>query len=474
MICAMLDPYGDACLGDIDEERTRLIEASGTKGLGPASALQFLESLPRGRFASRAYRAPGHHPYIQPRGGFPGLDKQRALIVALDEAGADFLPLTIDSHTRHNDYATASELLDAGQARGHDLLNGYPIISHGVIRTRSLFEGIDKPVSLRHGTPDARLLAEYALASGITEIEGGGLSYTLPYSKAFPLDRALTHWQYVDRLCAVASPADAPVHRESFGPLTATLVPPVITVTVQLCELLLAAQQGVRSFSLSFGQSGSFEQDIATADVLREQSAKLLSRFGFADINVSLVYHQWMGAFPVEPSLAWQLIAVSAMVSRLVGADKVVVKTPDEARGIPAIESNSAAVRAVRYVLDMFPEVSPLASEVIDDERDLIGSEVTHLMEHVLAQPSDSLVSAVHRCVLSGAIDVPFAPHEHNAGQLIADRGPGRRIRILVPGAVPLSPADLAREQHLLGLGDRAGDRGPLWERLLRDVRILT
>lgn len=467
----MFGPDSDACLGDIDDERARLIQTSGTEEMDTSTARLFLESLPRARFASHAYRARRARPYIQPRGGFPTLARQRALTTALSEAGADFIPLTIDSHTRHNDYSTASELLAAGHAQGHDLLNGYPIVSHGVASTRSVFAGIEAPVSLRHGTPDARLLTEFALASGITEIEGGGLSYTLPYSKAFPLDRALAHWQYVDRLCAVAGPADAPIHRESFGPLTATLVPPVITVAVQLCELLLAAQQGVRSFAVSFGQTGSFEQDMAMAQVLREQSAQLLARFGFADVQVSLVFHQWMGAFPVEPSLAWQLIAVSAAVSRLVGADKVVVKTPDEAIGIPSIESNAAAVRAVRYVLDMFPDACAVANEVIEEEQALIRSEVTQLMEHVFAQPSSSLLSAVHRCVLSGAIDVPFAPHEQNGGQLISDRGPGRRIRILAPGAVPLSAADVSRERNLLGV--RAADRGPLWERLLRDVRIM-
>jgi len=467
----MPGPDRDGCLGAIDDERARLIGASGSGELDVSTARLYLKSLPRHRFASHAYSVARDRPYIQPRGGFPGLDRQRALTVALSEAGADFIPLTIDSHTRHNDYSTASALLAAGHEQGRDLLNGYPIISHGVASTRSLFEGIEKPVSLRHGTPDARLLAEFALASGITEIEGGGLSYTLPYSKAFPLDRALAHWQYVDRLCALAGPAGLPVHRESFGPLTATLVPPVITVAVQLSELLLAVQQGVRSFAVSFGQTGSFEQDIATAQVLREQSARLLARFGFADARVGLVYHQWMGAFPAEPSLAWQLIAVSAAISRLIGADKVVIKTPEEAVGIPSIENNAAAVRAVRYVLDMLPGVCPVTNEVVAEERELISSEVTHLMDHVFSQPCSSLLSAVHRCVLSGALDVPFAPHEQNAGQLITDRGPGRRIRILSPGAVPLSAADASRERDLLGA--QGDERGALWERLLRDVRIL-
>lgn len=149
----------------------------------------------------------------------------------------------------------------------------------------------------------------------------------------------------------------------------------------------------------------------------------------------------------------------------------MVVKTPEEAIGVPRIESNVAAVRAVRYVLDMFPDAAPLSSEVIEEEDDLIDGEVTEVMDHVLHQATGSLLAAVHRCVVSGAIDVPFAPHQQNAGRLITDRGPGRRIRILSPGAVPLSTAHLRRERELLGA--RPDDRSLLWERLLRDVRIL-
>ena len=460
----------DGGLGDIAAERAGVLRA-GPGELDPADGPAFVAGLAPARFASLAYRDRGDRPYVQPRGGFPGLDRQRALTEALSAAGADFLPLTIDSHTRHNDYAAAAQRLAAGTREGHDLLNGYPLVTHGVEATRSLFVGLDKPVSLRHGTPDARLLVEYALAAGITEIEGGALCYTLPYSKAYPLDRSLAHWQYVDRLCALAGPPGAPMHRESFGPLTATLVPPVIAVAVQLCELLLAAEQGVRSFSVSFGQTGSFEQDLATAQVLREQAKRLLADLGLEGVDVRLVYHQWMGAFPTGPELAWPLIAVSAAVSRLVGADKVVVKTPDEAIGVPSIESNAASVRAVRYVLDMFPEVGPVSNAVVEEERALITSEVTGLMDHLLHLPVGSLLAAVHRGVLSGALDVPFAPHEQNAGRLITDRGADRRIRVLDPGSVPLAAADLRRERQLLGA--RTADGGPLWERLLRDVRIL-
>ncbi len=467
----MPGPERRAHLGDLTAEREQLLHVSGLD-LDPSTATEHLARLPRTRFASAAYRQRGERPYLQPRGGVPDHARQRALTEALAEAGADFLPLTIDSHTRHNDYRRADELLAAGQRQGRDLLNGYPLLSQGVARTRELFEGLDKPVSLRHGTPDARLLVEVALAAGLTEIEGGGLSYTLPYAKTFPLDRALTHWQYVDRLCASVGPADAPVHRESFGPLTATLVPPAIVVAVQLCELLLAVEQEVRSFAVSFGQSGSFEQDAATARVLREQAALLLARFGVDGVTLRLVYHQWMGAFPADPTLAWPLIATSAATGVLVGADKIVVKTADEAVGIPSAASNAAAVRAVRYVLDMYPGSAPVTSEQIEEEHELISGEVGELLAPVLDQPTGSLLSAVQRAVRQGVIDVPFAPHQQNAGRLVTDRGPGRRIRILDPGGLPLSARHVRRERELLG--SRAVDGGPLWERLLADVRVLT
>ncbi|MFL6164572.1 MAG: methylaspartate mutase [Jatrophihabitantaceae bacterium] len=461
-------PDRRAQLTGLAAERAAVLDRSG---LDPATAERYLATLPARRFASHAYRNRPARPYLQPRGGYPALAKQHLLTQALAEAGADFIPLTIDSHTRHNDYRSAAHLLALGLEQDRDLLNGYPLISHGHLATRQLYEQVDRPVSLRHGTPDARLLVELALAAGITEIEGGGLSYTLPYSDRYPLDRALGNWQYVDRLCAIAGPAGLPIHRESFGPLTATLVPPVITIVVQLCELLLASEQGVTSFAVSFGQTGSLEQDLAIARVLRASGRELLNRFGFADVELRLVYHQWMGAFPDEPALAWQLIAVSALISQLAGADKVVLKTPDEATGLPTVAGNVAAVRAVRYLLDRFGQSDGLTSEIIDEEADLLASEVDHVLDHLLAHPAPTFLQSVYRSVLAGAIDVPFSPHRDNRSALVSDRAPGRQIRILDPGAVPISAEDQRREQKLLG--SRIPDEGPLWQRLLRDIRLL-
>jgi methylaspartate mutase epsilon subunit len=91
-----------------------------------------------------AYRKPRTGPLIQPRGGFPLFEAQYRLTQDLDTAGADFIPLTIDSYTRHNQYDTAEQLLRRSENEGKNYLNGYPLVSHGYALTRELF-GLNKP-----------------------------------------------------------------------------------------------------------------------------------------------------------------------------------------------------------------------------------------------------------------------------------------------------------------------------------------
>src|SRR4029450_5522532 len=224
----MAKPSGEARLQGIERYREQVLSQPLAKGISPEEGGDYLEKLPPGRNPNVAYRKPRSGPLIQPRGGFPLFEAQYRLTQELDAAGADFIPLTIDSCTRHNQYDTPEQLLRRSENEGKNYLNGYPLINHGYTLTRELYSGLNKPVSLRHGTPDARLLAEVAIAAGIVEIEGGGICYCFPYSEGFPLDRSLLYWQYVDRLCAANSTEDAPIHRESFGPLSAMLVPPAI------------------------------------------------------------------------------------------------------------------------------------------------------------------------------------------------------------------------------------------------------
>jgi methylaspartate mutase epsilon subunit len=455
------------------ELRGRVLAASPASPPALDEAERYLAQLDDAAFASLSLRTRQGGPIIQPRGGFARFEDQRRLTLALVAAGADFVPLTIDSHTRHNDYLTAATLLELSNRENANLLNGYPLVCHGYQASRPIYDNVAHPISLRHGTADARLLVEIALATGITEIEGGAITYTVPYSRTFPLERAILHWQYVDRLCALLSTPQRPINRESFGVLTATMLPPAMVAAVEICELLLAAEQGVTSYSLSFGQSGSILQDAALALVIRETAARYLTRFGFPNVTVHLVYHQWMGAFPREFELASALIAASAQTAALVRADKIITKTKEEARGIPSIEANAEGVRAVRYIVERTADTGLLDSAVVAAEAVRVTRTVDAIMEALFALPPVQFWRSVSQAFASGLIDIPFSPHEGNRNKLVTRRGRGNGIYITEPGQVPI-PADvLAEERAAIAERSAGAADGSVFRTVMRDLEFM-
>ena len=441
-------------------------------GVAANSIAGYLDALPIERWAAARLAADDKSPVVQPRGGFPGFEKQRKLTETLAKAGADFVPLTVDSHTRQGDYETAGELLSLSESSGNDYLNGFPIINHGCLVTRELFNNITCPVSLRHGTPDARLVALNALGAGITEIEGGGLSYSLPYAARYPIDQALHCWQIVDRMCALLSRPGRPIHRESFGVLSATLVPPAMVVAIELLELLMAANAGVKSFTVSFGQTGSTVQDLALARAMRKMATKILDRYGFPDVAVYLAYHHWMGAFPNDREASSDLISAGTTTACLLGADKIIIKTADEAFGIPRMEINAEAVRRTQRLIRHFQPPSDISSPAVNEEYDAISRAAQDILDSLgLAERpnvNDAILAGVH----DGLLDIPFAPHRSNANKLVSLRDRSGAVRIAEPGNVKISRAVLDREEALLGgKGVLHGD--DIADRLLKDIQYM-
>jgi len=167
---------------------------------------------------------------VQPRAGVALVPELIELLRYLqDIGGADVLPATIDSYTRLNRYKEAQKGIEESMGQGRSMLNGFPAVNHGVAACRQVIESVNLPVQVRHGTPDARLLAEITLAGGFTAFEGGGISYNIPYCKDVSLARSIRDWQYVDRLVGYYQENGVTINREPFGPLTGTLVPPCIS-----------------------------------------------------------------------------------------------------------------------------------------------------------------------------------------------------------------------------------------------------
>jgi methylaspartate mutase epsilon subunit len=418
----------------LQEEREIILSNEYVDNFDFAEVEDFVKNASKDLFISHHFKNKKKM-LVQPRGGFPTYKKQFALNEFFVEANVDVLPLTIDSNTRLNDYATAKRMLRLSEENDVDMLNGYPLVNHGYRTTRKMITHFNKPVSLRHGTPDARLLIETAIASGIFEIEGGPITYLLPYSKNFPLDKAFLYWKYVEKVCANYSKLNEPINRESFGPLTATLVPPAITIVIQLLEMLLSLEEGVKSFSVSFSQTGSMNQDIVMGAVIRKLSKHYAESINCSDATINLVYHQWMGAFPTNKDFAEQLINMSTVIASMVGADKIITKTREEASGIPTKEANAKTVANTQYTLGI---LNGLPNIVDAEEEEILTLEVHAIMEAVFNDPADTLWRKVFNSIKSGIIDVPFSPHIINHNEMITIRDAKKNIRIIKRGNVPI------------------------------------
>ena len=376
---------------------------------------------------------------VQPRAGVPVVEEHIKLMQYLEEHGeADLLPTTIDSYTRQNRYEEAENGIAESIRLGRAMMNGFPAVNHGVAKCRQVVESVGLPMQVRHGTPDARLLTEIAYAGGFTSYEGGGISYNLPYCKNIPMERTIRDWQYVDRLTGLYEEMGVSINREPYGPLTGTLVPPCISHAAAIIEALLAAEQGVKNITVGYGQCGNLVQDIAAIRTLEELTDEYLHKYGYNDVAVTTVLHQWMGGFPADEAKAFGVIANGSLIAALSKATKVIVKTPHEAVGIPTMEANAEGLRCTKQVVNMLADQT-FSDSRLDAEKEIIRQETRAIVDKCFELGNGDIAVGVCRGVEAGVLDVPFAPCRANAGIMLPCRDNDGAVRILKVGNLPFS-----------------------------------
>ena len=407
---------------------------------------------------------------VQPRAGVPVVEEHIKLMQYLEKYGeADLLPSTIDSYTRQNRYEEAENGIAESIRLGRAMMNGFPAVNHGVAKCRQVVESVSLPMQVRHGTPDARLLTEITFAGGFTSYEGGGISYNLPYCKNIPMERTIRDWQYVDRLTGLYEEMGVSINREPYGPLTGTLVPPCISHAAAIIEALLAAEQGVKNITVGYGQCGNLRQDVAAIRTLEELTDEYLKKYGYNDVEVTTVLHQWMGGFPADEAKAFGVISTGSLIAALSKATKVIVKTPHEAVGIPTMEANAEGLRCTKQVINMYAD-QVLQSASVEEEKEIIRQETRCIVDKCFELGNGDIAVGVCRAVESGVLDVPFAPCRANAGLMLPCRDNNGAIRILNMGNLPFTQ-DL-KDFHAAKIEERAKaeNRKPSFQMVIDDV----
>jgi methylaspartate mutase epsilon subunit len=409
------------------------------KDVNLEEAVAYHKSLPEHKdFSKKLIKAKNENrTLIEPRAGVPVIDEHIKLLKYLQDNGeADLLPTTIDSYTRQNRYAEAENGISESKRLDRAMLNGFPAVNHGVAGCRKIIDSLDTPVQVRHGTPDARLLTEITYAGGFTSYEGGGISYNLPYCKNVPMEKTIRDWQYVDRLTGLYEEMGISINREPYGPLTGTLVPPFVSHAAAIIEALLAAEQGVKNITVGYGQCGNLIQDIAAIRTLEELTDEYLQKYGYNDVTVTTVLHQWMGGFPADEAKAFGVISLGSTIAALAKATKVIVKTPHEAVGIPTMEANAAGLRCTKQVVNMLSDQNFQNNE-LEVEKEVIRQETRCIVDKCFELGEGDIAVGVCRGVEAGVLDVPFAPCRANAGLMLPARDNNGAVRVLNMGNLP-------------------------------------
>ncbi|MEG3639636.1 methylaspartate mutase subunit E [Magnetococcus sp. PR-3] len=380
-----------------------------------------------------------HSILIQPRSGVGNAQEQIDLFQAFANRGAHVLSYQVDSLTRNNDYLGVDELLKDAYLKTSSVLNGFPLINHGVPTLRRISQQVATPLQCRHSTRYPELLAEVSYAGGVTAFEGGPICYNIPYFKDYALQEAIHCWQYVDRLTGhYYEKAGIVLDREFFGTLTATLIPPSLAITTCILESILAAQQGVKCVSLGYAEQGNRIQDVAAIRTMAQLGRKMLDNLGYHDVQVNTVFHQYMAAFPLDPNKARELILQSAVTAGCSGATRMLIKTVAEAFKVPNKTDNLEAIRLAQAGLQMAQRVE-LDQHALHHEMSIIQQEVESIFDAIVLAGNGNLIEGIIKGFQRGLLDIPFAPSIHNQGNVLTARDVEGAVRFLDCGHLPFS-----------------------------------
>ncbi len=426
---------------EFENEREKVLSLWPTgKDVDLDEAVEYHKALPDHKnYAMEVKRAKGEGlTFCQPRGGVALIDEHIKLLKTLqDEGGAELLPTTTDTYTRNMKFQEAQRGIEESRKAGRSMLNGLPVVNHGVKEVRKLVEAVDRPIMTLSGTPYPRLTSEITLAAGFTGFLGAGISYPSSYIKTMPISEGIRRFQYLDRLVSLYAERGVLIHREQPGFLTGTLIPPGVGIAIAVLEMLLAAGQGVRHYSVGLAQNLDFLQDVAALKVLEEVCHHYLDQFEIRDMFVSIATHQWMQAFPPDEARAFSVIVMGGVIAALAGATQVITKTTHEAIGIPTRQANAEGLRATRMAIQLTRGRRLAEDAEMKQEMEIIRKEARQIVDKALELGEGDAAMGAVRAIDAGTLDVPWAPNQNVKGAIIPVRDSAGAVRYLQSEDLP-------------------------------------
>ncbi|MCL4181901.1 MAG: hypothetical protein KJ011_00445 [Burkholderiaceae bacterium] len=380
---------------------------------------------------------------IFPRAGTALVEDSISLYRKLEASGVLFMPVTTDSYTRQLDFRKVETALEETRRTGRKVLNGYPLINHGVKETRRVTESVQTGAfDPRISVKGYRLGTEIALASGMTGISAGAFISWGAYEKNVDIEHALATYQYVHRLIGYYAERGVAITCDNHGWILTGVQPMSVNLATVIAEVLMEAAQGVKSVVPYVHLMGNLAQDLAWLRVTPRLTREYLDRFGHQDVVIAGVAAQHTPLFPMPQSVggAYAYSDYTAMTAALGKAEAVFVRTIDEALGVPTEETHALTYESANWFLDVIRGQNiDLQMKEIDEEIHITELEIRAILERLLEMGDGDIMVGCVRGVHAGVIDSSFSPNVQVKDQVIGVKDCRGAIRYAEFGNLPFS-----------------------------------
>ena len=123
------------------------------------------------------------------------------------------------------------------------------------------------------------------------------------------------------------------------------------------------------------------------------------------------------------------------LAQALAKSNKVIVKTPHEAAGVPTKEANAQGLRCTKQLTNMLVDQVTIGSR-FEHEKEIIKTETRCILDKCIALGHGDIILGAIAGINAGVIDIPFGPAKCNAGIMLPTRDNDGAVRILENGAI--------------------------------------
>ncbi len=399
---------------------------------------------------------------VFPRAGTPILEDEIELNRTLVKAGVPLIPVTSDSYTRGLQLEKAQQALEESIRTGKPILNGYPIINHGVKNTRKVVEACDAAFNPRLGSRLCQKLGgEIAFASGMTALPPSIFQLFGNYEKKSTLAECIRDTQYILRLMGYYAERGPIITADIHGWNPNAVFPLSIHISTIILTALIGAAQGVKSVIPLIEFQGYIAQDLAWFNIAPKLIREYLDKFNYSDVLIPGAFANQIPLYPVpqDQGGVFAYLNYTAVVAALARAEASYLRTIDEGAGIPTKEAHAISYRSAKWIFDVIrTQDFHFDSAEVKIEQEMAEKEIRAIVDKVIEMGDGDVVVGSVRAVEAGILDSPFPANIHVKDQVMGIRDLKGACRFLEFGNLPM-PMEV-KEFHREKVAEREAAEG--------------